>query len=93
MTQLEIFINAIRGCKPHGCEGELVNFHVRSNGLGGALVVTFACNGCGKCVLFQTSAMYEGMNTSEIGIALQVAFIVAGCTHSTYFKVMKLHLA
>ena len=29
------------------------------------------------------------MNTSEIGIALQIAFIVAGCTHSTYFKVMK----
>ena len=52
-------------------------------------MVTFACNGCGKCVLFQASATYEGMNTNEIGIALQVAFIVAGCTHSTYFKVMK----
>ena len=59
------------GVKPPDCEGELVNFHVRSNGLGGALVVTFACNGCGKCVLFQTSAMCEGMNTSEVGIALK----------------------
>ena len=91
-TQLEIFINninAIRGCKTPGCDGKLVNSHVRSNGLGGALVVTFACNGCGKCVLFQTSATCEGINTSEIGIALQVAFIVAGFTHSTYFKVMK----
>ena len=40
MTQLDIFINAIRGCKNPRCEGELVNSHVRSNGLGGAIVVT-----------------------------------------------------
>ena len=39
--------------------------------------------------LFETSSKYELTNTSEISVAVQVAFIVAGCTHATYWKTLK----
>ena len=29
---------------------------------------------------------------SEVGMAVQVAFIVAGCTHATYYRALKLAL-
>ena len=59
-------------------------------GLGGAVSVTYACNGCAsQWAFFETSSKYELGATTEIGIATQVAFIIAGCTHITYFKVLK----
>ena len=33
--------------------------------------------------------MYELGSTTEISVAIQVAFIIAGCTHMTYYKVLK----
>ena len=33
--------------------------------------------------------MYELGDATEISVAIQVAFIIAGCTHMTYYKVLK----
>ena len=33
--------------------------------------------------------MYELVNTSEISVCVQVAFILAGCTHATYYKTLQ----
>ena len=47
--QLENFVqsvNTIRGCKTPNCERALVPVAVKSRGLGGALSITFTCNGC-----------------------------------------------
>ena len=68
-------------------QGELIPVHVNSAGQGGAVTIHYTCNGC----VSQTAilAKYELGNTSEVSIAVQVAFIIAGCTHMTYFKVLK----
>ena len=39
-------------------------------------------------LLFETSK-YELGCATEISIAVQVAFIIAGCTHVTYYEVLK----
>ena len=93
LLQLQRFIDAInasRGCRTPMCTGALVPVYVKSVGLGGALSISFSCDGCGlKHILFESSARYELENTSEIGVCVQVAFIVAGSTHATYAKTLK----
>ena len=41
-------------------------------------------------VPFESSVKCGG--TTEVAIAVQVAFLVAGCTHRTYYKALKLAL-
>ena len=93
LKQLNKFIkqvNQIRCCATPGCKGALCPIHVKSLGLGGALSITYACNGCAsQWALFETSSKYELGCATEISIAAQVAFIIAGCTHVTYYKVLK----
>ena len=93
LKQLDKFIkrvNQIRGCATPGCKGALCPIHVKSLGLGGALSITYACNGCAnQWALFETSSKYELDCATEISVAAQVAFIIAGCTHMTYYKVLK----
>ncbi len=61
---------------------------VTSKGLGGALSVTYVCNGCKiQGARFDTS--YLRGNTSEVCEAVKVAFIVSGCTHATYCKALQ----
>ena len=90
LNQLDKFIkqvNQIRCCATPGCKGALRPINVKSLGLGGAVSITYACNGCaGQWAFFETSSKYELGATTEIGIAAQVAFIIAGCTHITYFN-------
>ena len=66
---------------------------MKSVGLGGAVSISLTCNGCGnQGVIFETSSKYNmyGLGSStEISIAIQVAFIIASCTHTTYYKVLK----
>ena len=37
----------------------------------------------------KTSSKNELYNTSDISMSVQVAFIVAECTHTTYYKTLK----
>ena len=93
LSQLDKFmeqVNSIRSCITPQCSGILIPVHVRSTGLGGAISVSYTCSGCAShSALFETSSKYELTNTSEISVAVQVAFIVAGCTHATYWKTLK----
>ena len=83
-------INAVRGCNTPGCNGILCPTSLKSKGLGGAVSVFYVCNGCAlKSVHFESSPKYEVFDTTEIGVSVQVAFIIAGCTHSTYYQVLQ----
>ena len=64
---------------------------VRTVGLGGTILVRFACSGCENHLLvFQNSVLLEQIQHTRIGFALQVAFVAAGCMHSQYHKVLSL---
>ena len=80
LKQLENFIhqlNSIRCCSTQGCTGVLIPSTVKSIGLGGAVSISFTCNGCFlHHAHFESSVRYEG--TSEVSIAVQIAFMVAG---------------
>ena len=82
LSQLEKFvgsINNIRSCNTPRCKGALTPICVKSVGLGGAISITHACNGCGlKCAGFETSAKYELGNTTEISKCVQVASFLLG---------------
>ena len=91
LKQLNTFIqllNASRRCVTPGCSGILIPSSVKMSGLGGAISITFSCNGClMHHIPFESSLKFKG--TTKIGTAVQVAFIVAGCTHATYCKVLR----
>ena len=93
LNQFDKFIqqvNEIRCCTTPGCKGALTPVYVKSVGLGGSVSISCTCNGCGnQGAIFETSSKYELGSATEISVAIQVAFIVAGCTHTTYYKVLK----
>ncbi len=78
-------INNTRRCITTHCNGKLVPVSITSKGLGGAL--SFACI-CDGCKLKGETAHLKG-NTNLISKAVQVAFILSGCTHATYLKTLK----
>ena len=68
----------------------LVPVQIKTVGLGGAIEILFACNGCwNRQIPFKSSALVESTKRSLVSVAIQVAFIAAGCTHATYLKVLK----
>lgn len=91
LKQLDSFVqqlNACRRCATPGCSGDLVPSSVKLSGLGGAVSITFTCAGClMHHIPFESSLKCDG--TTKIGVAVQVAFIVAGCTHATYYKALR----
>ena len=93
LTRLDEFIkqlNHIRACATPGCKGELIPVHINSAGQGGAVTMRYTCNGCiNQAAVLETSSRYELGNGSEVSIAVQVAFLIAGCTHATYYKTLK----
>ena len=48
IERLMTAVSKVRGCKTPGCEGSLVPVQVKSTGLGGALCISFVCDGCSK---------------------------------------------
>ena len=93
LSQLEEFvdsINRITSCKTSECEGKLVAMSIKSDGLGGGLCIRFGCNGChSKQAEFITYSKYEAaQETNTISLSVQVAFILAGCTHDVYTMVL-----
>ena len=93
LTQLDKFmkqVNEMRVCATLGCKGKLTPVRVKSVGQGGAVSISYVCNGCGsRTALLETSAKYELGDSNDVSIAAQVAFIIAGCTHATYYKILK----
>ena len=90
LRQLDKFtkqLNEVRVCSTPGCKGKLTPVHVKSAGLGGAVSICYNC--VSQTAVFEMSAKYKLDNTTEVSIAVQVAFIIAGSTHMTYYKTLK----
>ena len=83
-------INKIRRCVTPHYVGELIPVKVNSSGLGGAISISYACSVCAvKGAVFESSVKYPLGNMSNISMSIQVAFILAGCTHATYYKTLR----
>ena len=78
--------NNIRGCKTPGCDGNLA---VKSTGMGGGLSVCFGCDGCKVKLALFTRYENEPAYNNDISVSVQVAFILAGSTHTTYCKTLQ----
>lgn len=93
LTQLDEFVqkmNTIRRCNTPGSPGRLVAVQIDSKGQGGAISVRYCCNGCAsKAAVFEASPKCALSDKAEIGLAVQVAFVVGGCMHSTYQCILK----
>jgi hypothetical protein len=91
-SQLQAFIdqiNATSTCATSGCNGQLKPVSIILTGLGGSVEVQYDCTGCTvRRVQFNSSAVHEATQQTLVGLALQVAFIAAGCTHAQYQKVL-----
>ena len=82
-------INIIRGCKTPRCDGALIPVNLNSSGLGGGLCVSYSCSKCtSKHAVFETSSKYQLGKMSAVSMCVQVAFILAGSTHATYYKTL-----
>ena len=79
----------IRGCKTQRCDGNLVPVAVKSTRLGGGLSVFFGCDGCKVKLESFTKYEHGPAPNNDISVCVQVAFIVAGCTHAVYCKTLQ----
>ena len=63
---------------------------VITHGTGGAVTVHYTCDGC-RCEVseFETSSKTSNLARNNVSTATQLAFIAAGCNHSTYHKVLQ----
>ena len=79
-------VNEIRRSNTPECMGDLAPLSGKSKGLGDGVSVSVCCTGCGiKGAVFETDVNELG-NTHVVSMCVQVAFIVAGCTHAVYYK-------
>ena len=92
-SQLQEFFNGMNEhmrCRTEGCTGKYVPIKMICEGLGGAIVVEIACDGCQlRSWSFRSSPTIEGSQRTLVSLALQVAFYAWGSTHSQYFKILK----
>ena len=87
---LDAFIqqmNTHRACTNPSCRGKLVAVFFKVKGYGGAARITYVCDGCEEYEIILETSQMDG-RSSEISRALCVAFIISGCTYSTYIKVL-----
>ena len=90
LQQLIDQVNMTSICHTPRCTGKLVPVNVKLVGLGGAAIVKFACTGCSdRNLAFHSSVNIALSKRTVVSLALQVAFVVAGCAHAQYSKVLK----
>lgn len=85
-------INSHSVCRTESCRGRLVLDRVVFQGKGGGLYLEFNCSGCTNRKTKFSSALDAKKDPFDIGLALRVACISAGCTHATYQKIFKRYL-
>ena len=83
-------VNSVRRCKTLNCTGKLIPVELKNVGLGGSLSITYMCDGCQlQSAMFTTSSVSQLIDASEISLCVQVAFIISGSMHATYYKTLK----
>ena len=91
-------INASRQCRTAWCKGNLEQASVLKKGKGGAVEVTFKCNGCTKkkecekAVTFNSSVQVFQSRRLVTTLALMVAFVASGFMYADINKVLALGL-
>ena len=92
-SQVASFIdqmNVNMACRTPGCNGTFVPIRAISKGLGGAIKIVIACNGCKmRTLTFDSSPLVESSRRTMVGLALQVAFYASGCTHMQYYCTLR----
>ena len=84
-------VNEIRSWTTPGCKGNLAPVAVKCRSLEGAIAVRYSCDGCNlKGATLETHSKCETVlaSSNTLSVSLQVAFIIAGCTHATYCKTL-----
>ena len=78
-------------CRTPGCNGgTFVPIRAISEGLGGAIKIVIACNGCKiRTLTFDSSPLVESSHRTMAGLALQGAFYASGCTHMQYYHIIR----
>ena len=78
-SQVASFIDQMNqnmACRTQGCNGTFVPIRARSEGLGGAIKIVIACNGCKiRTLTFDSSPLVESSRRTMVGLALQVHFM------------------
>ena len=94
LPQLVNILELMNNLWAPGCTGSVVPVHFDSLGLGGTFSVTCCCDRCFKGMAFDTSMKHESLysTTTAVGMSVQIAFIIVGCTHAVYYKTLKLAL-
>ena len=62
---------------------------MKSTGLGGGLSVFVGCDGCKVKSESFTKYEHGPARNNDISVCVQVAFILAGCTHAVYCKTLQ----
>ena len=92
-SQVASFIDQMNqnmACRTPGCNGTFVPIRAISEGLGGAIKIVIACNGCKmRSLTFDSSPLVESSRRTMVGLALQVAFYASGCTHMQYYRTLQ----
>ena len=90
-SQLQAFIdqiNATSTCATSDCNGQLKPVSIILTGLGGSVEVQYDCTVV-QCTKYSSIVLlFMKVVSKLVGLALQVAFIAAGCTHAQYQKVL-----
>ena len=99
ITDLITQINSSCLCKTTGCSGTLIPYELKSVGLGGALEISYICNGCwDRRLTFRSSSNHvvsrQGHQLTSVhtiaSLALQVAHFVFGSSYRQCYKIIKL---
>ena len=84
-SQVQAFVdqvNATSSCVTLGCTGLLKPTSDKLTGLGRAVDIDYDCTGCSEHQLtFSSSALSKGRGQNVVHLALQSAFIAAGCSY------------
>ena len=92
-SQVASFIdqmNESMACRTPGCNGTFIPIRAISEGLGGAIKIVIACNGCKiRTLTFDSSPLVESSRRTMVGLTLQVAFYASGCTHMQYYCTLR----
>ena len=90
-SQLEHLIDQVNNtshCNTENCNGQLKPVSVQMAGFGGTVRINYDCTGCIERRLTFDSSAVTAHDQPDLSLALQIGFVVAGCSYAQYHKVL-----
>ena len=81
-------INKTSRCNTENCNGQLKPVSVQMAGFGGTVRINYGCTGCIERRLTFDSSAVTAHDQPDLSLALQIGFVVAGCSYAQYNKVL-----